>query len=234
MDDNYSNHNTDLDLFSKENERISDFLQHVIQYCFLYYFKIIQKVFTFLKNQKNKPEIKKYNKIIPKTKDAYKNINIKNKTVKTTNYLKKYQTYSDIRDKSNLNKAAEKNERFPYHKNNNENNTNNIIERIKSKNESVSPNKNNNVEMYRNFDELNKKYEIINNRKKRMSYNNTKRSLNDLSFNSENRAIYRNSVDKNKEIFENNINKKRERKNNFRNKKKVKRKISNNKRKGKK
>ena len=212
INDNYSNQNTDLDLYSKENERISDFLQHVIQYCFLYYFKIIQKVFTFLKNQKNKPEIKKYNKIIPKTKDVNKNINIKNKTVKTTNYLKKYQTYSDIRDKSNLNKTTEKNERFPYHKNNNENNTNNIIERIKSKNESVSPNKNNNVEMYRNFDELNKKYEIINNRKNRMSYNNTKRSLNDLSFNSENRAIYRNSVDKNKEIFENNLNKERERK----------------------
>ena len=214
INDNYNNQNTDLDLYSEANERISDFLQHVIQYCFLYYFKIIQKVFTFLKNQKNKPKIKKYNKIIPKIKDANKNINIKNKAVKTTNYLKKYQTYSDMRTKSNLNKIGEKNERLPYHKNNynNENNTITIIERIKSKNESVSPNKKNNVEMFRNFDELNKKYEIINNRKNRMSYNNTKRSLNDLSFNSENRAIYRNSVDKNKEIFENNINKERERK----------------------
>ena len=214
INDNYNNQNIDLDLYSEANERISDFLQHVIQYCFLYYFKIIQKVFTFLKNQKNKPKIKKYNKIIPKIKDANKNINIKNKAVKTTNYLKKYQTYSDMRTKSNLNKTEEKNERLPYHKNNynNENNTITIIERIKSKNESVSPNKKNNVEMFRNFDELNKKYEIINNRKNRMSYNNTKRSLNDLSFNSENRAIYRNSVDKNKEIFENNINKERERK----------------------
>ena len=211
MNENYNNQNTDLDLYSEANERISDFLQHIIQYCFLYYLKIIQKVFDFLKNQKNKPKIKKYNKIVP-NKEINKNINIKNKKVKTTNYLKKYQTYSNMH-KSKLNNIGEKSERIPYHKNNNnESNTNNIIERIKSKNESVSPNKNNNGEMYRNFDELNKKYEIISNRKNRMSYNNTKRSLNDLSFNSENKAIYRNSVDRNKEIFENNINKERERK----------------------
>ena len=66
--------------------------------------------------------------------------------------------------------------------------------------------------MFRNIDELNKKYETISNRKNRLSCNNTRRNLNDLSFNSENRAIYRNSVEKNKEIFENNINKERERK----------------------
>ena len=198
-------------------DKIADFLEHVIKYCFLYYFKVIQKVFDFLKKAKDKPKINIYIKSNPKIKKIpnqnKKNINIKNKMIKhqTVNYIDKYQTYSQKPNKSHIKKnkvSADNNERIPYHRNN----TYLIIERIKSNNESVSPDEKKKAEMFRNINELNKKYETITHRKNRLSCNNTRRSLNDLSFNSENRAIYRNSVEKNKEIFENNINKERERK----------------------
>ena len=102
---------------------------------------------------------------------------------------------------------------MPYHK------RNIIIDRIKSNNESLSPDRTTGCEMYRNINELNKKYDDIYNRKNRMSYN---KNGNDLSFTSENRSFYRNSVEKYKEIFENNINKERERKKLLENQKKKK------------
>ena len=97
--------------------------------------------------------------------------------------MKHYQSYQNklYKNDKNINKYIKKGdriERMPYHKNNNI-----IIERIKENNKSLSPSNKNKVEMYRDMDELNKKYEIINNRKNRLSFNDTKRSLNDLSFN---------------------------------------------------
>ena len=201
---NYDHISNDLNLTGK----ISSFLEHVIQYCFLYYLKVIQKIFAFLKNQRNKPKINKISKINSKIN---KNINLKNKLLKTTKNIRKFQTYAEfptISKKNKINETKASFERVPYHKN--LNNTNVIIERIKINNQSVSPGKKNNVELFRNADELNKKSETIHNRKYRMSYNN-KRNINDSSFNSDSRSFYRSSVDKNKEIFEINLNKERER-----------------------
>ena len=212
----YSATNKKYNYNQNNEENITDFLEHIIRYCFLYYFKVTQKVFNFLKNQKKMPKITKYIKNKPKINKIpnqdKKNLYMKNKIDKyqTVNYINNYQTYSHKPIKSKMNKINNKedtNERIPYHRNN----THLLIERIKSNNQSVSPDKKNKAEMFRNFDELNKKYEIIYNRKNRLSFTNTKRSLNDLSFNSENKMILRNSVEKNKEIFENNINKERER-----------------------
>ena len=186
------------------------FLQHFGQYFYLYYVKIVEKLFNYLKNKKNNSIINKLDisnekiKSIPKQNKLYN----KNKILKKSNYLSKYQTVPDkLMQSESSNKTIEKIERIPYHKNNNI-----IIERIKNNNQSVSPDKKNKAEMYRNIDELNKRHEIISNRKNRLSYNNTKRSLNDLSFNSENKSFIKNSVEKNKEIWENTINKERERK----------------------
>ena len=119
-----------------------------------------------------------------------------------------YQTYHNNLFKtktSNYIRPKNKIERFPYPKNNNI-----IIERIKDNNKSVSPSKKTKVELYRNISELDKKSEIISNRKKRMSFNNTQRSFNDLSFSSERRSFYMDSIEKNKEILE--INKNKEKK----------------------
>ena len=91
-------------------------------------------------------------------------------------------------------------ERIPYHKS-----TDLIIERIKRENESKSPDKPNNLEMFRDIKELSKKYEIINSRKnRRQSYSNFKKG-NDLSFNSY--SVERN---KEKEKWEKNLEKERQ------------------------
>ena len=195
------------ELLDKESEeRISNFLEHIIQYCLLYYIKVIQRIFEFLKSQKDMPKNK--NKNFEEINNHNNNINIKNKKIN----MKHYHTYQNILNKTESSKNKYKKrldviERIPYRKN-----TNIIIERIKDNNQSISPSNKNKVEMYRNMDELNKKYEIINNRKNRMSYSNTRSSLNNISFSSENRTIYRSSVENNKEIWENNLNKERERK----------------------
>ena len=78
-----------------------------------------------------------------------------------------------------------------------------MIERIRSNNESKSPDKTNNFEMFRDIKELSKKYEIINNRKSRQSYSNFKKGE-DLSFNS-----YSVEKNKEKEKWEKNLEKER-------------------------
>ena len=184
-------------------------LYHFGQYFYLYYIKVVEKLFNFLKSQKNNVKKNKLDISNDKIKEISNKTILynKNKVLNKTHYLKKYQTLPDkIMRSDEVNKNKEKIERIPYHKYRNI-----LIERIKSNNQSVSPDKKNNTEMYRNIDELNKRQEIISNRKNRLSHNNTKKSLNDLSFNSENKSFIKNSVEKNKEIWENTINKERER-----------------------
>ena len=200
-------------------ERTIKFANHLSQYFVTYYMNIIKKLFNFLKSQKNKITNKKVlnNPKYKKKPINKKNLtNIKNKNIKPDNELKSYQKF--INKPTNIQTGAlkplSKDNRMPYHK------RNIIIDRIKSSNESVSQDKTVKCEMYRNINELNKKYDDIYNRKNRMSCNKNKGG-NDLSFTSENRSFCR-SVEKYKEIFENNINKERERKKFLENKKKKK------------
>ena len=203
-------------------EKTKKFANHLFNYGFFYYIKVIKKLFDFLKSHKHKTKSKimtekPRNKQIPKRNNN--NLNIRNKILRTENKINSYKKYLDKPSKTEILKPQKKDEkesRLPYHK------RSIIIERIKSNNESVSPDKQFRSEMYRNINELNKKYDDIYNRKNRLSYNNIKGTVNDLSFTSENRSFYRNSVEKYKEIFENNINKERERKKILEKKKKEK------------
>ena len=203
-------------------EKIKKFANHLFYYTFFYYNKVIKKLFDFLKSHKYKTKSKIMtekpgNKQIQKRNNN--NINIRNKILRTENKIISYKKYLDKPSKTEILKPQKKDEkesRLPYHK------RSIIIERLKSNNESVSPDKQFRGEMYRNLNELNKKYDDIYNRKNRLSYNNIKGTINDLSFTSENRSFYRSSVEKYKEIFENNINKERERKKILEKKKKEK------------
>ena len=58
-----------------------------------------------------------------------------------------------------------------------------IVDRIRSKNESISPNQRITCEMYRNVDELSKKCEMINNRKNRLNNSSLRKSIKNTSFN---------------------------------------------------
>ena len=188
--------------------RINEFTNHFSKYCVLYYYKAEVKLFKYLKENKskNKYDIKNPRKnIMNKNK---KNLTIKNKSMlenksfstNRTNYHK----YLNNPDETEI-----RNNKIPYNKNK----TNIIIERIKSSNEFRSPESKDGTKMYRNLKELSQKFEVISNRRNRLSSNNSfRRNTNDLSFNSENKSIYRNSVEKNKEKWEKTISKERKRK----------------------
>ena len=191
--------------------RINEFTNHFSKYCVLYYYKVVVKLFKYLKENKNKNKNKnKYN--IKNPKKNIMNKNKKNLTIKNKP-ISENKSFSTNRTNYHkyLNKPAEtepKNNKIPYNKNK----TNIIIERIKSSNESRSPESKEQTEMYRNLNELSKKFEVISNRRNRLSSNNSfRRNMNDLSFNSENKSIYRNSVEKNKEKWEKTISKERKR-----------------------
>ena len=191
--------------------RINEFTNHFSKYCVLYYYKVVVKLFKYLKENKNKSKNKnKYN--IKNPKKNIMNKNKKNLTIKNKP-ISENKSFSTNRTNYHkyLNKPAEtepKNNKIPYNKNK----TNIIIERIKSSNESRSPESKEQTEMYRNLNELSKKFEVISNRRNRLSSNNSfRRNMNDLSFNSENKSIYRNSVEKNKEKWEKTISKERKR-----------------------
>ena len=179
---------------------INKFIEHLSKYSMLYYFKIIKQLFTFLKHYN------KFNRIKPKKINTNKSCRIPMPPMETINISSfNYRTtYRRFTDKSNgkppLEKAA-----------------NILIDRIKSKNESKSQNQKDECELYRNINELTKKYESISTRKNRSNNLSVKKSINDISFSNESSNLNEfkfSSVDKNKnkEKFENAINKERERK----------------------
>jgi len=191
--------------------RINEFTNHFSKYCVLYYYKVVVKLFKYLKENKNKRNNKnKYD--IKNPRKTIMNNNKRNLTIKNKSMFEN-KSFSTNRTNYHkyLNKPAEtepKNNKIPHNKNK----TNIIIERIKSSNESRSPESKDGTEMYRNLNELSKKFEVISNRRNRLSSNNSfRRNMNDLSFNSENKSIYRNSVEKNKEKWEKTISKERKR-----------------------
>ena len=196
---------------------------HLSQYFVIYYMNVIKKLFNYLKSYKYKPLNKTNKTTTNNSKSKYKKkpinmkyiTNYKKKVAKPEKKIKIYENFLEKpkKEEEKKQRPLSNEKRLPYHK------RNIIIDRIKSNNESLSPDRTTGCEMYRNINELNKKYDDIYNRKNRMSYN---KNGNDLSFTSENRSFYRNSVEKYKEIFENNINKERERKKLLENRKKKK------------
>ena len=188
-------------------QKINKFLEHFSEYCILYYHRIIKQLFSYLKKARENAITQKYmiisNKNNAKDKksisDNY-NISTKNQLLKKGNNNSNYRNYltKAISTVNTKNQNDINNERIPYHKR-----TQLMIERIRSNNESKSPDKTNNFEMFRDIKELSKKYEIINNRKSRQSYSNFKRGE-DLSFNS-----YSVEKNKEKEKWEKNLEKER-------------------------
>ena len=184
-----------------ENEdliKVKKFMHHFSKYSILYYYKIIKQLFSSLR----KIKISKSNK--------YSTINTSKSKIPVPPFHK-------IPTPSNNNNSSRK--RFGNHSNR-KNQTpqigNNIlIDRIRTKNESKSPNDKNGQEMIRNVQELSKKCEIISNRKYRRNNTSLKKVIKDISFNNENKTIKEfrfSSVEKNREKMETIINKERERK----------------------
>ena len=200
---NINNINNNKYLIKKNNieKKINLFLEHLSEYCVLYYHNIIKTLFTNLKKAKKKQKIF-HNKSIDKTKsfNIIKPIHSSN----YRNYLTKVIQTNNSEDKnSNNNINKNKEERIPYHKS-----TDLIIDRIRCNNQSKSPDKKNNIEMFRDINELSKKYSTINNRKNKQNYlnGNLKTGI-DLSFDTD--SVKRN---KEREKWEKNLEKERENK----------------------
>ena len=188
------------------SNKINMFINHLSRYCSLYYFKIIKKLFSFLKNNNNSMNSRRGDY----SHRSNTTINIKKRPISA---FSKFET-------------SKLSYRGDYKKNNSKlkgktllNTSSDIlINKIKSKNESSSPNTGNKCEMFRNINALSKKYETITNRKNKINNNNTsvlRKSINDASFNSENKSyneIRFPSVEKSKEKWETTLNKERQRK----------------------
>jgi hypothetical protein len=195
-----NNINNNKYLIKKNNieKKINIFLEHLSEYCVLYYHNIIRQLFTNLKRAKPKSILTQY-KSIDKTKSF--NIIKPQHSSNYRNYITKVIQTHNTEDRANNNKKNE--ERIPYHKS-----TDLIIDRIRCNNQSKSPDKKNNYEMFRDINELSKKFETINSRKNKQNYNNgnLKPSI-DLSFDAE--SVKRN---KEKEKFVKNLERERENK----------------------
>ena len=197
---------------SKTNKNVSltksmNFIQHLSKYCSSYYSKIIKQFFESLKTYNNMDKNKNKNK----TKNNFNKIN--NRNISKTN--------SNI--KSPFNHIKKKNVNYGVNRKRNDkinetlisNKSSEIlIDRIKTRNESLSPNTRDYCEMFRNINELNKKYETISVRKNRNNNHSLKKDTNEVSFNSENKSFNErfSSIERNKEKWENTINTERERK----------------------
>ena len=189
-------------------KKINLFLTHFSEYCVQYYHRIINHLFTYLKKARDAAITRKYmiitHKSRPKDNNRNRiNLNIKNKSLQKNNYELNNRNYLTkvISTTNTENKSEIINERIPYHKST----TELLIDRIRFDNKSKSPDKDNNLEMFRDIKELSKKYEEINYRKNRQNLNGTLKTGNDLSFNS-------GSIEKNKEKekWEKNLEKERE------------------------
>ena len=190
--------------------KIMNFIQHLSKYCSSYYSKIIKQLFEFLKTNNTK------NKIKNKSKNNFTKINNKNiKKINTNiNFIRKSKSpIEHIKKKNNYGinkKRTDKlNETLISNKSSDV-----LIDRIKTRNESLSPNTRDFCEMFRNINELNKKYETISIRKNKINNHTLKRDTNEISFNSENKSFNErySSIERNKEKWESTINTERERK----------------------
>lgn len=189
--------------------KIMNFIQHLSKYCSAYYSKIIKQLFEFLKTNKNMNKNKNKNNFI---KINNKNIN---KAYTNTNFIKKSKSpYNQIR-KKNVNSGVNRKRNNKLNETLISNKSSEVlIDRIKTRNESLSPNSRDFCEMFRNINEMNKKYETISVRRNRNNNHSLKKDTNEISFNSENKSFNErfSSIERNKEKWENTINTERERK----------------------
>ena len=218
-----NNINNNKYLIKKNNieKKINIFLEHLSEYCVLYYHNIIKQLFTNLKKAKNKQQKLFHNKSIDKTR-SFNIIKPIHHSSNYRNYLTKVIQTNNTEDKKNnyyINKNKKNEERISNHKS-----TDLIIDRIRCNNQSKSPDKKNNIEMFRDINELSKKYETINIRKNKQNYHNGNlKSGIDLSFDTD--SVKRN---KEKEKWEKNLEKERENKK-LKEKNKINNSINNNK-----
>lgn len=198
---------------NKINENLEikykNFVKHFSNYCISYYFEVITKVFNFLKSKNSKKKKGINNRYYTETNfnkrliSSSKQIEIP-KLKYGTNYKKYHNKFSE---RTPLNKSGSA-----------------LIDRIKSKNQSLSPNSKDECEMFRNIHELRKKHEIINSRKKILNNSNLNKDVN-ISSKSDLRMVNEfrlTSFEKNKEKWENTKNKERERKKSILENKKIK------------
>ena len=195
-------------LQSKYKYKISDdlvikyinFVKHFSNYCISYYFDVIIKIFKFLKSKNPQKKKEANNRYYTDTNFNKKYISSSKKIeLPKLNYGTNYKRYNNkfIR-RTPLNKSSSA-----------------LIDKIKSKNQSLSPNSRDDCEMFRNIHELRKKYEVINSRKKILNNSSIKKDKINNSSNSDIKMINEfrlTSFEKNKEKWENTKNKERERK----------------------
>jgi len=182
-----------------ENKYIN-FVKHFSNYCISYYFGVITKIFKFLKS-------KNFQKKKESKKRCYTDNNFNKKYISSSKQIEIPKLNYGINSKRYNYKLSE---RTPLNKSSSA-----LIDRIKSKNQSLSPNSRNDCEMFRNIHELRRKYEIINSRKKILNNSSIRKDNINTSSNSDVRMINEfrlTSFEKNKEKWENTKNKVRERK----------------------
>ena len=154
--------------FKSNNEfliKTEKFIQHLSKYCMLYYFQILKIFFSSL-NHFNKYNNSRNEKYFSKSNTSNINRKIPVPSLHFNNRSTYERTINKLKGKTPSNKSCSL-----------------IVDRIRSKNESISPNKRNTCEMYRNVDELSKKCEMINNRKNRLNNSSLRKSIKNSSFN---------------------------------------------------
>ena len=201
---------------SKTNKNVSltkiiNFIQHLSKYCSSYYSKIIKQFFESLKtyNNMDKNKNKKKNNFTKinnrNITQVNSNINLTKKSKSPFNHIKKKNVNYGLNRKRNdkINETLISNKSSEV-----------LIDRIKTRNESLSPNSRDFCEMFRNINELNKKYETISVRKNKNNNHSLKKDTIEVSFKSENKSFNDrfSSIERNKEKWENTINTERERK----------------------
>jgi len=192
---------------SKTNKNVSitkimNFIQYFSKYCSSYYSKIIKQFFESLKTYNNMDKNKNKNK--NKTKNNFSKINNRNisKTNSNINITKKSKSPFNHIKKKNVNLGVNRKRNDKINETLISNKSSEIlIDRIKTRNESLSPNSRDYCEMFRNINELNKKYETISVRKNRNNNHSLKKDTNEVSFNSENKSFNErfSSIERNKE-----------------------------------
>ena len=148
-----------------QTKLINDFIFHLYNYFYLYYMRIIKIFFLGLKNNNNSQNYdssyKRFNNYYPSRIST----NSIGKADSFFTYIKGQYVLDNTLDSFNSqNRFVDTYTNKKFLQNSLESDI--LKEKIRSNNQSVSPSKRGESEMYRNINELNKKYETINNRKK--------------------------------------------------------------------
>ena len=197
---------------TNQTKLINNFIFHLYNYFYYYYTKIIKTFFLGLKNnnkcQKYDSSYKRFNNNFPKRIKV-------NRIEKADSFFTfskgKYVLNNTFEGINSHNKLDNTYRNRKFSQNNLESNI--LKEKIRSNNQSVSPAKIGESEMYRNINELNKKYEAINNRKKFGLNIITNRKISNSVNDMNNSVDYdrKSNLSENKQKFDKNIEKIRQR-----------------------